>query len=141
MSIEVNIEYTYNRAAAQQLATGVCSDLVTSMCVDTITYATPATPVRTGRLRAGNQFAVDAPSGWSVEGVVFNATEYARDVHDGTRPHIIKPRNAQALRFEGAGGGIEFAMVVHHPGTRPRPFLAEGAAQAAPLNGFTFTTG
>lgn len=140
MRLQVDIDYEYNRAAAQTLATGVCSDLVTSMCVDTITYATPATPVRTGRLRAGNQMEVDAPSGWSVEGRVFNATEYAEAVHNGTGPHIIKPRHAKALRFEGAGGGIEFATVVHHPGTRPRPFLVEGAAAAAPLNGFRFTT-
>jgi hypothetical protein len=140
MSVGIDIEYEYNRGEAQRLATSACSDLVTSMCNDTLTYATPATPVRTGRLRAANQMQVDAPSGWSVEGTVFNATEYAMDVHQGTRPHVIRPRNAQALRFEGAGGGIEFAMIVHHPGTAPRPFLAEGAAIAAPLNGFTFTT-
>lgn len=140
MSIGVNIEYEYNRAEAQQLATGVCADLVTGMGVDTITYATPATPVRTGRLRAGNQMQVDAPTGWRVEGRVFNDTEYALAVHNGTPPHVIRPRNAQALRFEGAGGGIVFATVVHHPGTRPRPFLAEGASIAAAQNGFRFTT-
>jgi hypothetical protein len=138
MRIEANIGYVYDRGAAQRLAAGACSDLVTGMCADSITYATPATPVRTGRLRAGNQMRVDAPSGWSVQGQVFNATGYAAAVHQGTRPHLIRPRNAQALRFEGAGGGIVFAAVVHHPGTRPRPFLVEGAQIAAVRNGFRF---
>lgn len=139
MRVQVDIDYQYSPQAAQQLATDVCTDLVTSFGVDAITYATPATPVRTGRLRAGNQLQVNSPVGWRVEGTVFNAVSYALDVHNGTRPHVIRPRNAQALRFEGSNG-IVFAAVVHHPGTRPRPFLAEGAAIAAQANGFRFTT-
>jgi hypothetical protein len=60
--------------------------------------------------------------------------DYAVMVHDGTRPHIIKPKRAHtlrrssrgvvkpALRFE-IGGQVVYARVVHHPGTDPRPFL------------------
>ena len=67
----------------------------------------------------------------------------------GTRPHIIRPRNARALRFPGAGvattkggrvtaaaarklgnGAWAFAKVVHHPGTKAQPFMVPGAQRA-----------
>lgn len=40
---------------------------------------------------------------------------------DGTRPHVIRPRQAKALRFR-SGGRIRFAKVVHHPGNPARPW-------------------
>jgi hypothetical protein len=43
-------------------------------------------------------------------------------VLEGTRPHLIKPRRAKALRFE-AGGHVVFAAYARHPGTRPNNFL------------------
>lgn len=61
-------------------------------------------------------------------------------VNDGTRPHIIRPKRAKALRFRsgyrpktrfrtlisvsgaGAYGPYAYAQVVHHPGTKPREF-------------------
>lgn len=43
-------------------------------------------------------------------------------VLQGTRPHVIKPRRAQALRFE-VDGRIVYAKIVRHPGTRANPFL------------------
>lgn len=45
---------------------------------------------------------------------------------EGTRPHIIRPRNGRALRFPGTkgfSGRIVHAAVVHHPGTRGSHFL------------------
>ena len=60
-------------------------------------------------------------------------------VEAGTRPHVIRPRSARALRFLGGGrrvsqaspnqriattaGGVVFAAVVHHPGTPARPWF------------------
>lgn len=141
MRVEVDVDSEYNAAEAYVLAVDACTTLVTAMGNDTITYATPATPVRTGRLRAGTDLVVDAPEGWSVTGHVQNLVEYALDVHDGTPPHRIEPRDPNGvLRFEGADGGIVYTRYVNHPGSRPRPFLAEGAAAAAPENGFIFTT-
>lgn len=141
MRVEVEVDAEYNAGEAYALAIDTCTTLVTAMGNDTITYATPATPVDTGRLRAGTQLVVDEPDGWSVTGHVQNLVEYALDVHDGTGPHRIEPRDpGGVLRFTGADGGIVYAKYVNHPGTRPRPFLAEGAAAAAPENGFIFTT-
>lgn len=78
-------------------------------------------PVDTGRLRQsiGHDIAV---SGSRIRMTVFADVGYARFVHEGTGPHVIRPKHAQALRFQSNGKTI-FASVVHHPGTRPRPFL------------------
>ncbi|MEV7770581.1 hypothetical protein [Kitasatospora sp. NPDC086791] len=45
---------------------------------------------------------------------------YAAYVELGTGPHIIRPNGKQALHWEGAAHPVR---EVHHPGTRPRPFL------------------
>lgn len=47
---------------------------------------------------------------------------YALYHHEGTRPHIIRPRYKQALAFQYRGRTV-FAKVVHHPGTKPNPYL------------------
>lgn len=51
-------------------------------------------------------------------------TGYANYVASGTRPHIIQPRRARALRFIVAGRTV-FTQRVHHPGTRPNDFLTQ----------------
>jgi hypothetical protein len=48
----------------------------------------------------------------------------------GTQPHLIRARNARALRFQA--GGIRFARSARHPGTRPLRFFERGAQQARP---------
>lgn len=49
----------------------------------------------------------------------------AHELGANTRPHLILPVRAKALRWE-AGGRVQFAMSVRHPGSRirPRPFMA-----------------
>lgn len=44
--------------------------------------------------------------------------------HNGTRPHIIRARKAQALRFK-QHGKIVYAKVVNHPGTKPNRYLTD----------------
>lgn len=136
----VEVEFEYYRPVAREYAVGITGDLVTGMGSDTVTYATIRTPVDTGRLRAANQLIVEAPSGWSTTARVVNETEYAILVHDGTAPHVIRPRNpGGVLRFEAASGDIVFATHVNHPGTPGRPFLLEGAEQAAAEHNFIVT--
>ncbi len=60
----------------------------------------------------------------------------------GTKPHTITPKAAKALRFAASPGGarlsgaprkgaaVVFAKVVHHPGTKPYPFMVPGAVAA-----------
>jgi len=69
----------------------------------------------------------------------------------GTRPHTITPNAKKALRFAASPGGarlsgaprkgaaVVFAMIVHHPGTKPYPFMLPGAVagvQQAGVNPF-----
>jgi len=58
--------------------------------------------------RTGYAVGTDSPVGTYLE--------------QGTRPHIIRPVRAKALRFE-VNGEVVFARLVHHPGTRPYPWL------------------
>lgn len=76
----------------------------------------------------------------------------------GTKPHIITARKGKSLRFPAKGvsktlggrartgevkrlgtGAYVFAQVVHHPGTKPQPFLLPGAKAAASRQGLADT--
>lgn len=45
--------------------------------------------------------------------------------HEGTRPHVIRARNAKALRYESDNGEVVFAKSVNHPGTKPNRYLTD----------------
>lgn len=50
--------------------------------------------------------------------------DYGPFVHEGTRPHMIRPKNRKALRWVPTGGNsFLFAKNVLHPGNRMDPFL------------------
>ena len=105
-------------------------------------------PVKTGNLRRTIR-----PGYLSGSEAWVNANAaYAAYVEKGTRAHDIRPRNAKALRFPTRGtpvtlagrvrsshanrpGSYAFAKRVHHPGTKPQPFLLPGAKQAAEEGG------
>ena len=44
--------------------------------------------------------------------------------HEGTRPHAIQARNAQALRYSSTGR-IVYSRAVMHPGTPPNRYLSD----------------
>ena len=55
---------------------------------------------------------------------------YAIFVEKGTAPHIIRPVNASCLAFQGGMlGGMVFTKLVHHPGTKPNPFIQKTAME------------
>ena len=98
-------------------------------------------PVDTGNMRA--QIAADpiVISGTRMKQTIRvggNAAEYSIYVHEGTRPHVIRPRNAKVLAFNGSEGRV-FTREVHHPGTHARPFLRNAVQAVAPSMGFTVT--
>jgi beta-phosphoglucomutase-like phosphatase (HAD superfamily) len=57
-----------------------------------------------------------------LEGEIRVGEPYGIFVASGTKPHIIRPVRASALRFEVAGQ-VVFAKRVQHPGTKPNPFV------------------
>ncbi len=83
-------------------------------------------PVRTGNLR--RTIHIGKVTRTSAETVA--SANYAVHVEFGTKAHEIRPRNRQALRWKARGGGVRFAKVVHHPGTRPKPYMIPGAQKA-----------
>jgi hypothetical protein len=51
--------------------------------------------------------------------------------HEGTRPHLIRPRYKQALRWPGAtASGFVFSKWARHPGTRPNRYLTDNLPAA-----------
>lgn len=95
-------------------------------------------PRRTGNL--GRSIAVMAHSATSV--TVSARANYAAFVELGTRAHEITPNAKRALRWAASpsgrrlsgaprsGAAVVFATRVHHPGTKPEPFLIPGAKAA-----------
>lgn len=57
----------------------------------------------------------------SVSGVVHAKAKYAFFVHEGTRPHLIRPVKKKALA--NTRTGEFFGKLVHHPGTKANPFM------------------
>lgn len=51
--------------------------------------------------------------------------------HQGSQPHVIRPRNVTVLRFPSSPGGASFvfAREVNHPGTKPNPYLVDAARE------------
>jgi HK97 gp10 family phage protein len=77
-------------------------------------------PVDTGRLR--NSIKVKTYE----EGIIIWMAEYGKFVEFGTPPHTINPNSKKALKFKVGKRGNKkeiFAKVVHHPGSRPQPFI------------------
>lgn len=97
-------------------------------------------PVDTGRLRAS--IRIESRRTLTLRSVytVGSDVEYARMVHDGTRPHVIRPKTANVLRFR-VGGRWVYAKVVHHPGTKARPFLDRAVREVAGGKGYDIRGG
>lgn len=76
---------------------------------------------KTGHLAENIRKIQLGPAMWAVAPM---GVPYLPYVVYGTRPHMIYPRVAQALRWIDEESGEErFAKYVHHPGTRPNPFI------------------
>lgn len=89
-------------------------------------------PERSGNLkRLIVPDAVRRVGPWSLATGVSSLAEYSAPVHEGARPHVIRPRNARALRFEVEGGRVVFARRVNHPGNRANPFLRNAVHRVA----------
>ena len=57
--------------------------------------------------------------------VIANAS-YSADIEYGTKPHVIQPKNANALHFTTDGQEV-FTKRVNHPGTKPNPVMRNAA--------------
>ena len=88
-------------------------------------YTTKATvPWRTG-------FLTQSFYGELTPGLLrwFPTASYARFVQFGTAPHIILPKDKEALYWPGAAHPVK---MVHHPGTRPNDYMGRIMAASLP---------
>jgi len=90
-------------------------------------------PIRTGTYREsiGSRFT---PKGF----VTYPNVDYADIVEEGTGPHIIRPRNAKALRWFNEAGAQFFAKKVEHPGTAPQHVVKRTAEQMRGVLGYLY---
>lgn len=109
---------------------------------------------RTGTLTSANNLRGELrqANGTSAWGYLINYTPYGAYVEYGTQPHDIWPKEGHgfkgptrrgqsrreitdigtrrvALRFT-VGGRVVFARMVHHPGSKPYPFMQPAAEYA-----------
>lgn len=106
----------------------------------TLNSAKMRSPVDTGQLRASHQAGNITIKGNTISGEVVAEQDYSEAVHDGTRPHVIRPRRAKALTWMGPQGRV-FARSVNHPGTKARPWLFNALQSEGPRLGFVVTPG
>lgn len=95
-------------------------------------------PWRTGNLLQSFRFRTG-----NLQARWFPTANYAAFVEFGTQPHEIRPVRARVLAWKAggigaryvtaasgrqyykkaSGGSMQFAMVVHHPGSKAKPFM------------------
>jgi len=108
---------------------------------------------REGTLTAGLDGRLETFDQDSATGVMESKAEHSSYVENGTRPHDIWPKAGHgemgplrggqsrrakddigtsrvALRWVGSDGETHFARVVHHPGSKPYPFLGPAYVKA-----------
>lgn len=132
---------------------------VASAAIEAAQYARANGPFkdRTGQLRSGIVARFLNSNATSVLWELLSPMPYSQYVESGTRPHEIWPkashglkgplRNGQTRRATGKGphehivgrgqalrwvsGGVtHFAAMVHHPGSRPYPFIGPAYLKA-----------
>ena len=128
----VDLDISEGRARA--IAIGLAAPEVAKVTRQVLNRAKVLAPVRTGRLRASGKMDLKVTYNGPTGSVSFTV-KYAEWVHDGTRPHIIRAKKKKVLRFQVAGK-VLYRPLVHHPGTRPRPFLARALLEVGPANNF-----
>lgn len=77
--------------------------------------------VQTGALQSSISGSVRA--GRSVTSRVVASDSKALMHHEGTKPHLIKPRG-KTLAFSSKGK-VVYTRIVRHPGTKPNRFLTD----------------
>jgi len=120
-----------DRAALNRTIRGASRNELEIAAREVMNRAKVLVPVDTGRLRASIRIEQRRNLALRSRYTIGSNVYYAPFVNDGTRPHIIKPkRPGGSLRFV-IGGRVVYAKVVHHPGTRARPFLDRALREVA----------
>lgn len=78
---------------------------------------------RTSHARQNIHHGVEThPSSKSFTLYLAHGMKYGRHLEEGTKPHIIRPKNKKALYWKGAKHPVK---AVNHPGTKAYPILED----------------
>lgn len=118
-------------------ASGPSFKAVKRMQDKTAGLANMKTPVDTGALKRAQVKSPVVVTGDRVIAGVEYRSPYALFVHEGTRAHIIRPRNKKVLAWTTRGSSeASYARQVRHPGTKPQRWLQTALFFAAKSEGF-----
>lgn len=127
--------FQIDRAATDRFITQQALGLVNRAMRRTENLAKQRVMVDTGETRASIQSGIYKINRNGVTGRVGSRLAKAHYIHEGTRPHIIRPRTKKALRFR-SGGVTYIRAFVRHPGIGSTPFLTSALYDAAVPLGF-----
>ena len=120
--------------------------LLRQLQLETVAGAKARVPRKTGFLARS---IIVGPVGETHALVYVNAS-YAAAVELGAKPHVIVPKKASVLAWPTAAGNrrlsgrarkgtkasdMTFAMKVHHPGNKAKPFVVPAAEEALHKHG------
>lgn len=116
---------------SRKLARKKVKELVTIVAREarytTLRYTGNSYPTPTGRLSRSIRSNVGTKGRWRVVGSVGSNLSIAEVVHDGARPHWIRPRNVPGMKFywKAKGRLVCIKTPVYHPGMNGKFYLVE----------------
>lgn len=110
----------------------VTEKALTRAALAVLAEAQKTAPVDEGPLRRSLTWGLLGSSPASMRARVGSNLKYSVWVSRGTKPHVIRPKSGRkgangrpaALRFPSKGG-VVFAKVVKHPGTKANEYLVK----------------
>lgn len=124
-------EFRLNRSGLARQLEPILERRMRSLTRHIANQARQDTPVKTGNLgRSIREDELRFVGPFRVESGVTAHADYAAAVHEGSRPHVIRARNASVLAFKWNGEQVFFRSV-NHPGVKARPFLLNAARRIA----------
>lgn len=124
------MEFVLHRLAYDELTrspTGDVGEYLRKRAITLQSLARAQVGVDTGALKVSIRYKV-VRDGKGLVATVGSNNRIALMHHNGTRPHFIRPRRAQTLRFY-SHGRIVYSQLVFHPGTRPNKYLTDNLSR------------
>lgn len=132
------INYIHYDPVARRVGLVAGARLVTRTTLATARLADRTVPVRTGTLRSAQRHRV-RQVGLTTRGRIWYDTKYAASVHEGAKPHVIRPRRPGGKLVFMYKGRLVVTDRVNHPGNRPDPWLYAALYIRAARQGFRVT--
>lgn len=134
MSVKIKVDKGLVKEVGRENATRLLIKAQRSIYNQAVTNS----PVDTGHLRQSHTRGEIRLSGGKISVEVTANAKYALYVHQGTKPHTIQPKTKKALSWVSGGNQIITGRV-HHPGTKPQPWLIRALETVGPSLGFQVT--